>query len=40
LPFEKSLLLGNLIFGALLFGGFELAKRKYTVLQTNKQLAV
>jgi hypothetical protein len=40
LPFEKSLLLGNLIFGAILFGGFELAKRKYTALQTNKQLAV
>jgi hypothetical protein len=40
IPFERPLLFGNLIFGAILFGGFELAKRKYTVLQTNKELAV
>lgn len=40
IPFEKSLLFGNLIFGALLYGGFELAKRKYTVLQINTELAV
>lgn len=39
LPFEKSLLLGNLIFGAILYGGFELAKRKYTVLQPTAKLA-
>jgi hypothetical protein len=40
LPFEKNMLLGNLVYSALLFGGFELAKRRYTVLQSNKQLAV
>jgi len=38
LPFEKSLLVGNLIFGAVLYGGFELAKRKYAVLQNNKPM--
>jgi len=38
-PFEKNLLLGNLIFGAVLYGGFELAKSKFTVLQANKELA-
>ena len=39
IPFEKNLLLGNLIFGAVLYGGFELAKSKFTVLNTNKQIA-
>lgn len=38
--FEKNLALGNLVFGAILFGSFELAKRKYTFLQTQKQLAL
>jgi hypothetical protein len=40
IPFEKSLLMGNLIFGTVLYGGFELAKRKYTVLRTSTKLAV
>ncbi len=39
IPFEKNLLLGNLVFGAVLYGGFELAKSKFPVLQTNKQIA-
>lgn len=39
IPFEKNLLLGNLIFGAVLYGGFELAKAKFTVLRTNKEIA-
>jgi hypothetical protein len=39
IPFEKPLLYGNLIYGAVLYGGFELAKRKYTVLNTNLQAA-
>ena len=34
IPYFKNLLLGNLIFSALLFGGFELAKYKLPVLQT------
>jgi hypothetical protein len=40
IPFEKNLALGNLVFGAILFGSFELAKTKYTFLQTRKQLAL
>ncbi len=40
IPFEKSMLLGTLLFGALLFGGFELAKRKYVFLRIGKELAV
>jgi hypothetical protein len=39
IPFERNLLLGNLIFGAILYGGFELAKSKFTVLKSNKELA-
>jgi hypothetical protein len=33
LPYFKQLLMGNLIFGAVLFGGFELAQRKIMVLR-------
>lgn len=33
IPFFKNLLAGNLIFGAVLFGGYELAKRRYHVLE-------
>jgi len=40
IPFEKSLLFGNLLFGAILYGGFELAKSKFAVLQTQRELAV
>lgn len=40
LPFEKNMLLGNLVFGAILFGGFELAQRKYTFLRADKALAI
>ncbi|WP_214070633.1 DUF6580 family putative transport protein [Mucilaginibacter sp. dw_454] len=40
IPFEKNMLLGDLLFGAILFGGFELAKRKYTVLRTQRELAL
>jgi hypothetical protein len=40
IPFEKSMLLGNLIYGAILFGGFELAKSKFTVLRAVKEVAV
>lgn len=32
IPFERSLLLGNLVYGFVLFSGFELAKRKFPVL--------
>jgi len=40
IPFEKNMVLGDLLFGFLLFGGFELAKTKYTFLRTEKQLAL
>ncbi|MFD2146846.1 DUF6580 family putative transport protein [Mucilaginibacter antarcticus] len=40
IPFEKNMLLGDLVFGAILFGGFELAKSKYTALRTNHELAL
>lgn len=33
LPFFKNLLIANVLFGSILFGGYELAKRKYYVLE-------
>ena len=32
IPYMKNMLLGNLIFGAILFGSFELAQRKFPIL--------
>lgn len=40
IPFEYNMIYGNLVFGILMFGGFELAKTKYTFLRTKKQLAL
>lgn len=40
IPFEKNMILGDLVFGAILFGGFELAKSKYTVLRSKRELAI
>ncbi len=40
IPFEYNMIYGNLVFGFILFGGFELAKTKYTFLRTKKQLAL
>lgn len=40
IPFEKNMLFGDLLFGLILFGGFELAKNKYGVLRTKTELAV
>ena len=40
IPFQKNMLLGDALFGLLLFGGFELAKSKYTALRTNNELAL
>lgn len=39
IPFERNLLLGNLVFGAILYGGFELAKSKFEVLKENSVTA-
>ena len=40
IPFEKNMLLGDAVFGLILFGGFELAKKKYTALRTHTELAL
>jgi hypothetical protein len=40
LPFEKNMILGDAVYGAILFGGFELAKSKYTLLRSKAELAV
>ena len=39
IPFERNMLFGNLIFGVVLYGGFELAKSKFSVLKLNRNLA-
>ncbi|TAH00073.1 MAG: hypothetical protein EAZ15_09900 [Sphingobacteriales bacterium] len=39
IPFERNLLLGNLVYGALLYGGFELAQAKFTVLKRQEVMA-
>ncbi len=33
IPFEKNLLLGNLIFSAIMYGGYELVKTRVSVLK-------
>ena len=40
IPFERSLLMGNLVYGFVLFGGFELAKAKFPSLKFSNQLVV
>jgi hypothetical protein len=40
IPFEKNMFVGDIVFGFVLFGGFELAKSKYTVLRTSHKLAL
>lgn len=39
IPFERNLLLGNLVFGAVLYGGFEWAKSRFTVLEAKTEMA-
>lgn len=36
IPFERNMVLGDILYGLVLFGGFELAKSKYTVLRTAR----
>lgn len=38
IPFEKNLLLGNLVYGSLLYGGFELLKAKVPAMSYNKPI--
>ncbi|TWR31265.1 hypothetical protein FPZ43_01960 [Mucilaginibacter pallidiroseus] len=40
IPFELNMLIADAAYGAILFGGFELAKSKYTLLQPKKQLSL
>ena len=40
IPFEIPMLKGDAVFGAILFGGFELAKSRYTSLRNTTSLAV
>ncbi|HEY4323391.1 MAG TPA: DUF6580 family putative transport protein [Mucilaginibacter sp.] len=40
IPFERNMVLGDMLFCAILFGGFELAKNKYTILRSQKELAL
>jgi len=40
LPFERNMVLGDIVFCAILFGGFELAKSKYSILRSNKEFAI
>lgn len=40
IPFEMNMLYGDIAFGIILFGGFELAKSKYTILRTHNELAI
>jgi len=40
IPFERNMILGDIVFCAILFGGFELAKSRFAALRTNRELAV
>lgn len=40
IPFEKNMILGDALYGLILFGGFELAKSKYLSLRGKTGLAV
>lgn len=40
IPFERNMILGDLVYGILLFGGFELAKNKYVRLRSKSELVI
>jgi len=40
IPFERNMVLGDIVFCAILFGGFELAQRKYTFLRSQREPAI
>jgi len=40
IPFEKNMLYGDVVFCAILFGGFEFAKSKYSALRNGREFAV
>lgn len=40
IPFERSLMLGNFVYGFVLFGGFELMKAKFPSLKIQRVLVL
>ncbi len=40
IPFERNMILGDILFCSILFGGFELAKSKYTALRSARELVL
>ncbi|MGK9116572.1 DUF6580 family putative transport protein [Olivibacter jilunii] len=40
IPFEKNLLLGNLAYGIILYGGFEWAKKHFPLLAVPHELSI
>ncbi len=40
IEFERNMLFGDAVFGLILFGGFELAKKKYIALRPRTELAL
>ncbi|MGZ3767695.1 MAG: DUF6580 family putative transport protein [Mucilaginibacter sp.] len=40
IPFERNMLFGDIVFCAVLFGGFEFAKSKYSALRSSREFAV
>jgi hypothetical protein len=40
IPFERNMLLADIIFGGVLFGGYELYKAKYSPAKFDKELSV
>jgi hypothetical protein len=40
IPFEKNMIMGDVLFGLILFGGFELAKNKFGTLRSSREFAV
>ncbi len=40
LPFELNMIKGDIVYCTILFGGFELAKNKYTFLRSPKEVAI
>ncbi|GAA4308982.1 hypothetical protein GCM10023149_03120 [Mucilaginibacter gynuensis] len=40
IPFQRNMLLGDFVFGAILYGGFEIAKSKFEYLRSPRELAL
>ncbi len=40
IEFERNMLFGDAVFGLILFGGFELAKKKFSALRPHTELAL